>query len=63
LGVEEKGSDSFEKTAEAILRYSGTEEVVRLSVRSRTNDDSGLVANEVRMALRQIAQGISDWRE
>jgi phosphomannomutase len=62
LSVEEKGSDSFEKTAEAILRYSGTEEVVRLSVRGRTSDDSGLVANEVRMALQQIAQGISDWR-
>jgi len=31
-------------------------------VRSRTNDDSGLVANEVGKALQQIAQSISDWR-
>jgi phosphoglucosamine mutase len=63
LTVEEKMGDCAEKTAEIILRYSGTEEVVRLSVRSRTNDDSGLVASEVQSALREIAQGISDWTQ
>jgi phosphoglucosamine mutase len=63
LAVEEKIGDFPEKTAEIILRYSGTEEVVRLSVRSRTSDDSGPVATEVGIALRQIAQGISEWSE
>jgi phosphoglucosamine mutase len=41
------------------FRYSGTEDKLRLSVRSRGRDDPSLMIREARKALQQIAQIIS----
>jgi phosphoglucosamine mutase len=41
------------------LRYSGTEDKLRLSVRGRRGDDSSLMIKEARGALQRIAQIIS----
>jgi len=40
--------------AEVLLRYSGTEDKLRLSVRTRTDGDGAALAEETRRALQQI---------
>ncbi len=40
--------------AEVLLRYSGTEDKLRLSVRTRTNGDAALLMEETRRALERI---------
>jgi phosphoglucosamine mutase len=43
------------------LRYSGTEDKLRLSVRGRRGDDPSLIASEARSALRQAGEHIRAW--
>lgn len=45
--------------ADINVRYSGTEDKLRLSVRGRGGDDLSLMRKEARKALRRIAQAIS----
>ncbi len=45
--------------AEINLRYSGTEDKLRLAVRSRDHDDPRRIAREAREALRQTVQAIA----
>ncbi|MCX7854486.1 MAG: hypothetical protein N2556_00655, partial [Anaerolineae bacterium] len=40
--------------AEVLLRYSGTEDKLRLSVRTRTDGDTSMLAMETRRALERI---------
>lgn len=45
--------------ADINVRYSGTEDKVRLSVRGRGDDDPRLITEEARKALREIARIVS----
>jgi len=47
--------------ADVNLRYSGTEDKIRLSVRGCGDDDPDLIDREATQALGQIAEAISDW--
>lgn len=45
--------------ADINLRYSGTEDKIRLSVRGRAGDDPDLMAQQAGTALQQIAQAVA----
>jgi phosphoglucosamine mutase len=47
--------------ADINLRYSGTENKIRLSVRGSGDDDPELIDREATEALGQIAEAISEW--
>lgn len=47
--------------ADINLRYSGTENKIRLSVRGTGDDDPELIDKHATEALREIAEAISEW--
>ena len=49
------------RKADINLRYSGTENKIRLSVRGTGDDDPELIDREATEALGQIAKAISEW--
>lgn len=62
IGVQETLEQLRSRLGPAVdinLRYSGTEDKIRLSVRGWRDDSSDLIAKEARVALQRIAQIVS----